>query len=184
MISISGRIHLPFTVAICSIYFAGILVPNVPAQEVNELTSAKLAPVDADFYSVSLRLPEQWDRFISGPVVKEFLELSAVENAWEQFRSDWSERDGIGLNARIFFENPNTQDALAFMKELSASEVFMFGDKNVLCIGVFKKDSCVQSDAVPFGPIGTKLLPRVFDGGKFKKFFDDRPRNKAVPLLP
>lgn len=133
VISIFRRSRLALAIAVFTtcICIAGSIVPSIKAQEVNELASAKLAPIDADFYSVSLRLREQWDRLVAGPVVKEFLQLSAVENAWEQFRSEWTERDGMGSNARFFLENPNAQDALAFLKELSASEVFIFGDKNV-----------------------------------------------------
>ncbi len=133
MISIFGWSGLRVAIAVfsTSVCIAGIFVPSIKAQDAKELASAKLAPIDAGFYSASLRLHEQWDRLVAGPVVKEFLELSAVQNGWEQFRSEWIERDGIGSNVRVFFENPNSQDALAFMKELSASEVFIFGDKNV-----------------------------------------------------
>ncbi|HUP77021.1 MAG TPA: hypothetical protein VM260_00575, partial [Pirellula sp.] len=63
--------------------------------------------------------------------VKEFLEVPAVEHAIEQLRSEWSNRSGIGFNLRIFFENPNTKEALAFIKELTTTEVFFLADKNV-----------------------------------------------------
>ena len=96
-----------------------------------ELGSAKLAPADADFYSVALRMPEQWNRFVSGPVVSRFLELPPVENAVEQFRSEWSEREGFGASVRTGMENPNAKEALAFVGELLKKEVFALGDKNV-----------------------------------------------------
>ena len=115
--------------------FAGLVVcnsfPTAVAQESTEIASLKLAPIDVDIYSVSLRMQEQWDRFLSGPVVKEFFEISAVENAMEQFRSEWSQRNGVGFNMRFYLENPNSKEALAFLKDLLSTEVFLLGDKNV-----------------------------------------------------
>ena len=114
---------------------AGLVVcnsfPTAVAQESTEIASLKLAPIDVDIYSVSLRMQEQWDRFLSGPVVKEFFEISAVENAMEQFRSEWSQRNGVGFNMRFYLENPNSKEALAFLKDLLSTEVFLLGDKNV-----------------------------------------------------
>ncbi len=123
------------TFSIAFFSFAGLVVGNsVPkaiAQEPTEIVSLKLAPIDVDIYSVSLRMQEQWDRFLAGPVVKEFFEISAVENAMEQVRSEWSHRTGFGFNMRIFLENPNSKEALAFLKDLLSTEVFLLGDKNV-----------------------------------------------------
>ena len=101
------------------------------AQDASETASLKLVPIDADIYLASFRLREQWDRFVSGPVVQELLESSGVENALEQFRSEWTERDGIGSNLRIFWENGNTQDVIAFLGELFSSEMFLYGDQGV-----------------------------------------------------
>jgi len=95
------------------------------------MASLKLVPIDADIYLATFRIREQWDQFVSGPVVKELLESSGVENALEQFRSEWTERDGIGSNVRIFWENGNTQDAMAFLRELFSSEMFLYGDQGV-----------------------------------------------------
>ena len=110
---------------------ACLSVRPVRAQEATEMASLKLVPIDADIYLASFRLREQWDRFVAGPVVQELLESSGVENAVEQFRSEWKDRDGIGSNVRIFWENGNTQDVLAFLQELFSSEVFAFGDQGV-----------------------------------------------------
>ena len=101
------------------------------AQQTTEMASAKLVPMDADLYAASIRLREQWDGFVAGPVVKKFFECSAVDELLEQFRFEWSEKEGFGLNARIFLENPNTKEALAFMEDLFSSEIFLMGDKNV-----------------------------------------------------
>ena len=122
-----------FSIAFFSIasLVVGNSVPKAIAQESAEIVSLKLAPIDADIYSVSLRMQEQWDRFLAGPVVKEFFEISAVENAMEQVRSEWSQRNGVGFNLRIFLENPNSKEALAFLKDLLSTEVFLLGDKNV-----------------------------------------------------
>ena len=103
----------------------------VRAQDAGEMASLKLVPIDADIYLATFRLREQWDQFVSGPVVKELLESSGVENALEQFRSEWTERDGIGSNVRIFWENGNTQDAMAFLRELFSNEMFLYGDQGV-----------------------------------------------------
>ena len=133
MTSLARRIRSPFAIAILSL--ASMVVGHsetcVIAKDPADVASLKMAPIDADFFSASFRLREQWDRFVSGPVVKEFLESSGVENAMDQFRSEWLERDGVGMTARTFFENPNTKDALAFIQDLLSTEVFFVGDKNV-----------------------------------------------------
>lgn len=103
----------------------------VRGQDAGEMASLKMVPIDADIYLATFRLREQWEKFVSGPVVQEFLESSGVENALEQFRSEWTERDGIGSNVRIFWENGNTQDAMAFLGELFSSEMFVYGDQGV-----------------------------------------------------
>ena len=103
----------------------------VRAQDAGEMASLKLVPIDADIYFATFRLREQWEQFVSGPVVRELIESSGVENALEQFRSEWTERDGIGSNVRIFWENGNTQDAMAFLGELFSSEMFVYGDQGV-----------------------------------------------------
>lgn len=105
--------------------------PFYSAAQDSGIESAKLVPVDADLYSVALRIPEQWNRFVAGPVVSKFLELPAVENAVEQFRSEWSEREGFGATARTAMENPNAKEGLAFVRDLISSEIFMFGDKHL-----------------------------------------------------
>ncbi len=133
MTSLARRIRSPFAIAIVSL---ASMVGNhsetcVIAKDPSDVASLKMAPIDADFYSASFRIREQWDRFVSGPVVKEFLNSSGVENAMDQFRSEWLERDGVGMSARTFFENPNTKEALAFIQDLLSTEVFFLGDKNV-----------------------------------------------------
>ena len=86
------------TFSIAFFLFAGLVVGNsVPqaiAQESTEIASLKLAPIDVDIYSVSLRMQEQWDRFLAGPVVREFFEISAVENAldYKQQNPDASQK--------------------------------------------------------------------------------------------
>ena len=133
MTSLARRIRSRFAIAIISL--ASMVASHsdacVIAKDPADVASLKMAPIDADFYSASFRLGEQWDRFVSGPVVKEFFESSGVENAMDQFRSEWLERDGVGMTARTFFENPNTKEALAFIQDLLSTEVFFVGDKNV-----------------------------------------------------
>ncbi len=133
MTSLARRIRSPFAIAILSLtcLHASHSVNCVIAKDPSDLASLKMAPIDADFYIAASRLREQWDRFVSGPVVKEFFESSGVENAMEQFRSEWLERDGIGMNARTLMENPNTKEALTFIQDLLSTEVFIVGDKNV-----------------------------------------------------
>ncbi len=133
MKSFAQKFRSKFSIAFFS--FAGLVVgnslPTAFAQDSSEIASLKLAPIDVDIYSVSLRMQEHWDRFLAGPVVKEFFEISAVENAMEQIRSEWTQRSGVGFNMRIYLENPNSKEALAFLKDLWSNEVFLLGDKNV-----------------------------------------------------
>lgn len=120
-----------WTKAFLSIVFASCAGAQVFGRQDNGVESAKLVPADADVYSVVLRIPEQWNRFASGPVVAKFLELPSVDNAIELFRSEWTDREGFGATARTALENPNTKDGLAFARELISGELFMLGDKNV-----------------------------------------------------
>lgn len=100
------------------------------AQGDSELKSLMLVPKDADFLYSSFRMREQWERFSTGPVATSFMKLPAVVKILTQFRTEWKEREAIGSNVRVAFENGNVQDALAFLGELTSSELFIFGDKN------------------------------------------------------
>ena len=100
------------------------------AQGDSELKSLMLVPKDADFLYSSFRMREQWERFSTGPVATSFMKLPAVVKILTQFRTEWKEREAIGSNVRVALENGNVQDALAFLGELTSSELFIFGDKN------------------------------------------------------
>ena len=131
--SIARVIHSSIGIFFIALTTALACQPPCPvrAQDAGEMSSLKLVPIDADIYIATFRMREQWEKFVSGPVVQELLESSGVENALEQFRSEWTERDGIGSNVRIFWENGNTQDVMAFLGELFSSEMFVYGDEGV-----------------------------------------------------
>jgi hypothetical protein len=101
------------------------------AQDESSIRSAKLVPIDADFYYGSFRLKEQWDRMTAGPVVRELMDQPVIEKVLALFRSEWREREGIGGQARVFLDNGNVTDVLAFLQELVSKDVFVFGDKNM-----------------------------------------------------
>lgn len=103
---------------------------RVYAQADSDLKSLKLVPKDADFLYSSFRMREQWERFAKGPVASSFMKLPAVSKILAQFRTEWKEREAIGSNFRVTLENGNVQDALAFLGEITSSELFVFGDKN------------------------------------------------------
>ena len=106
-------------------------VGRTVAQDESSIRSAKLAPIDADFYYGSFQLKEQWDRMTAGPVVRELMDQPVIEKVLALFRSEWREREGIGGQARVFLDNGNVTDVLAFLQELVSKEVFVFGDKNM-----------------------------------------------------
>ncbi len=114
--------------------FSGVCISAFPsradAQSDSELKSLKLVPKDADFLYGSFRLPEQWNRLSTGPVATSFMKLPSVVKILTQFKTEWKEREAVGSNIRVALENGNVQDALAFLRELTSSELFLFGDKN------------------------------------------------------
>ncbi len=101
------------------------------AQDESSIRSAKLAPIDADFYYGSFRLNEQWDRLTAGPVARELMDQPVMEKVLAEFRTEWREREGIGGQARVLLDNGNVTDFFAFLQELVSKEVFVFGDKNM-----------------------------------------------------
>lgn len=101
------------------------------AQDESSIRSAKLAPIDADFYYGSFRLNEQFDRMTVGPVARELMDQPVMEKVLAEFRTEWREREGIGGQARVLLDNGNVTDVVAFLQELVSKEVFVFGDKNM-----------------------------------------------------
>jgi hypothetical protein len=101
------------------------------SQSEDNIRSTKLAPIDCDFYYGSYKMAEQWDRFIQGPVAQEALELPVVERLSNQFRSQWSNREGELANVRFFWDNGSVKALLSFLQELASKDVFILGDKGI-----------------------------------------------------
>lgn len=106
-------------------------ISELRADEPISSTSIRLAPVDADFYSATYRMKEQWESFVAGPVAKKFMALPVVQENFSTFLEQWQNREGNVANIRAVWENPNAKEAIQFATDLMSDEVFMLGDKNL-----------------------------------------------------
>lgn len=157
---------------------------SLHADDLAANSSLKLAPIDADIYQSSFHLREQYDRLMNGPVIAALRKVDAIDQAIEQFRADWKEREGNAAQVRVVMENPNFQAAMAFFTDIASQEVFFIGDKNISGLynvsARFNEDlnKLIQKNVGPeeanefIGKWATELLgkttmPMFVIGGKF-----------------
>jgi hypothetical protein len=132
------------TVFACAVLSSAFANLQANAQTNDTIRSAKLAPVDADFYYGTYQLKEQWNRLVAGPVVQEAIRLAVVDRLWNQFQSDWQDRKGVLAQVRFGLENGNVKSVLAFLEELSKKEIFVLGDKR--CSEILELSGLINDD--------------------------------------
>ena len=107
---------------------AGLLV--LPARAADPAPSLKIVPADAAFYSASLRLKEQLDRFLGSNAYAKLKAMPAAKLAVEQMKKEIA-KEGNGLGQFLkMMESPENQELTALLKDAISSEIFMYGAAN------------------------------------------------------
>lgn len=87
------------------------------------------APADASFYSAGFRFGEQLDLLLKSNAWKTFSNMGSVQLAWGQAKGFLTQPGGPIDEYQKFMLDPENQDLETLAKELFATEVFAFGDK-------------------------------------------------------
>jgi hypothetical protein len=116
----------------------GWLVPGwlvqgslVLGQDLKSVTSLNLAPVDADFYSGSMRLKDQWQRLERSKCVQELKKVDVVQRIVAQLEKEWKSGLGQVGQAKRVINNPLVQELIELAKDMFSDEVFLLGDAQV-----------------------------------------------------
>ena len=102
------------------------------AELAEQAHSLRLVPTDAAFYSVSLRLKEQWDNFLASNTYDKLMEIPVLQMLKMQVEFQWQEAALPGLVPfKEYAESPEGKEAVALLKEMFSDEIFMYGGGDV-----------------------------------------------------
>ena len=88
--------------------------------------SLRVVPVDAAFYSASLRLKEQLDIFLESTTYQRLNEIGLVQIGKAQLMLLWQQAAMPQVaEFRQYVESPEGQDALALLKDMFSEEMFV-----------------------------------------------------------
>jgi hypothetical protein len=123
------------------VYLAAILsmslvVIGAPAARGADLAeqahSLRSVPADTAFYSVSLRLKEQWNAFVNSRTYGKLMEIPLIQLAKGKLQFDYQQSSQPTIaKVREYFESPVGQDSIALLKEMFSDEVFTYGGSNI-----------------------------------------------------
>ncbi len=108
----------------------GSLTSISTATDLKKDTALALAPTDADFFSSSLQLKEQWTRFLGSKFVAEIKEVEVVQQVIQRIRDEWDAAEGPIGQAKAALKTPLAKDFLALAEEMFSQEIFVLGDGN------------------------------------------------------
>src|SRR5437867_97024 len=93
-------------------------------------TSLALVPADAAFYSASLKLGDQWDRFVQSNAYAKLKALPAVQAGLERCRAEAEKPDTpIGHIAAVL-KDPANQELVDLLRDAARQEIFAYGGAN------------------------------------------------------
>ena len=93
---------------------------------------ACVVPVDAAFYSASLRLKEQLDIFLESKTYQRLNEIGLVQIGKAQLMLLWQQAAMPQVaEFRQYVESPEGQDAIALLKDMFSEETFVYGSSDV-----------------------------------------------------
>ncbi len=149
------RIRLGWSLAFACIGLVSTF-SNALGSDLSKETSLPLVPVDADFYTSSLRMREQWDRVLRSKTMEELKKLEIVQEALKAWSKEWEARDGEMAQARAALRTPLAQELLKTAMEMMSEEAFVFGDgrcsKLILKLTEFNRE--ISAVAIGDGPEG------------------------------
>jgi hypothetical protein len=120
-------------------------------------TSLKLVPADASFYSTSLRLGEQMDRFRQSNAYAKLHALPAIKYGDEQLLKLAAKPDNPLGQARLFFEQPANRELAGVLNDLWRREIFVYGGANwAQLLSVLQEVNAAQRFAPALAALGNR----------------------------
>src|SRR5688572_16129539 len=122
--------------ALCRLIVPAVLAAlalggSVRAQDLARLdTSLKHVPADASFYTTSLRLGEQLDRFLASNAYERLRDLPAVKTALEHLRKETAKPDNPMGKFLKQLEEPANRELVDLLHDMVRGEIFAYGGSN------------------------------------------------------
>ena len=102
------------------------------AELAEQAHSLRVVPVDAAFYSASLRLKEQLDIFLESKTYQRLNEIGLVQIGKAQLMLLWQQAAMPQVaEFRQYVESPEGQDAIALLQDMFSEEMFVYGSSDV-----------------------------------------------------
>ncbi len=102
------------------------------AELTEQAHSLRVVPVDAAFYSASLRLKEQLDIFLESKTYQRLNEIGLVQIGKAQLMLLWQQAAMPQVaEFRQYVESPEGQDAIALLMDMFSEEMFVYGSSDV-----------------------------------------------------
>ncbi len=135
---------------VMAITLSGVAIAN---DDLAKSTSLRLAPHDADFYSTSLRLSEQMDRFLQSDFYRALRQTNFATTMEAFVREEWNSDNEQIKTARQVLRNPNVTSILEMTKEMFAQEWFFLGGDQLsqFLVGLVALQD-EMSQVIQFGP--------------------------------
>lgn len=115
--------------AIVGLMFAGGgLSYTTFGSDLEKDTALRLAPKDADFFTSTMRMKEQWSRVIESDVAKEIMKSEWVQKTVSKYKEEWDKGGGQTAQVKMYLKTPLVQELLALAEEMFSDEFFILGD--------------------------------------------------------
>jgi len=101
--------------------------PRVTAGE-EPVGGVAIIPQDAAFVSATLRLREQWERFVKSNAFAALRKLPAVQRAFDQIEEQKLQPGSPLSMLATFMELPENQQALELLEDMVSSDTFLYGE--------------------------------------------------------
>jgi hypothetical protein len=148
------RAHLKPTVTrLAAIALIFGLALESRAQGIDQISSLKLVPADASFYSVSLRMKEQLDIVLKSNAWAKLKSLPAVQQGLQFVHAQMQSNPQAGM-AMGMLEQPENKQLLKLLGDMISSEVFIYGDNTW---GPVVKAMTEANSANQFAPLSAML---------------------------
>src|SRR4051794_23497227 len=92
------------------------------ADDLASISSLKLVPADAAFYSTSLRLQEQWDAVMHSKALAKLMALPAVKLLHKQIHDELFKPEGPGAEFKKMLDDPQNQQLIGLLKDMFSTE--------------------------------------------------------------
>jgi hypothetical protein len=118
---------------LAAIALVACILPTARAAELPEQArSLRMVPADAAFYSVSLRLKEQFDILLQSKAYSRLMAIPLVQLAKMQVDFQWQQSSEPNIaQFREFIQSAEGQDAMAVLREMFSDEVFLYGGQDI-----------------------------------------------------